>query len=123
MKEKCKKLIYIHVFTLIIIIMMGAIVKTKLINFVPKCYIYERFHIYCPGCGGTRFIINLFNLNIKEAFISHHILFFSFIYAIVFDLTLIYGVLQNKKLNIFRWWHVIIWGICMIGYMLIRNIS
>ena len=37
-------------------------------RFYPRCPVYENFHIYCPGCGGTRAVSALLHGRLMEAF-------------------------------------------------------
>lgn len=41
----------------------------NLYNFLISngCYIREHFHIYCPGCGGTRALIALLNFDLLKS--------------------------------------------------------
>jgi hypothetical protein len=36
-------------------------------GFYPRCPIYETFHFYCPGCGGTRALAALLHGHFADA--------------------------------------------------------
>ena len=38
---------------------------------VSRCWIWEHWHVYCPGCGGTRALIALARGQIGEALRCH----------------------------------------------------
>ena len=38
-------------------------------DLLPGCYIYERYHVYCPGCGGTRAILSLLDGEFVQSFL------------------------------------------------------
>ena len=38
---------------------------------ISGCWFYQNFHIYCPGCGGTRAVIALAHGHFLESFYYH----------------------------------------------------
>ena len=53
-----KSLIIISIEILILIV--GIIfANSKIVGYLPECWIYKNTGILCPGCGGTRCVINL----------------------------------------------------------------
>ena len=36
---------------------------------VSRCWVWEHWHIYCPGCGGTRALAELLKLHIVKSFL------------------------------------------------------
>ena len=116
-----KKSIIIISIELLILLVLTIILNTNLINYMPQCWIYQTTGILCPGCGGTRCIVNLFQGNIKEAFFSHMVFFITIIYLLICNIVL------NKKKKIATWiypkyWYSIIFVIILIIYTIIRNI-
>ena len=120
-----KKSIIIISIELVILIVLTIILNTNLINYIPQCWIYQTTGILCPGCGGTRCIVNLFQRNIKEAFFSHIVFFITIIYLLICNI--VYIINLNKKKKIATWiypkyWYSIIFVIILIIYTIIRNI-
>lgn len=50
-----------------LILMASYYIVYRLTGEGNSCYMFEHFHIYCPGCGGTRAITALLNLDIITA--------------------------------------------------------
>lgn len=122
MKKQYKTLIIVETAIILAILLIYIIVKTNIIMLFPKCTIYESLGLFCPACGGTRFIVNIFQLKFWEAFLIQPIFFITAIYLGLLNLIYIINVCLNKKINIFIWWHVIIWIILLLIYTLIINI-
>ena len=38
---------------------------------ISRCWVWEHWHIYCPGCGGTRAVLELFRGHILRALYYH----------------------------------------------------
>ncbi len=74
------------------------------------------------ACYGTTFAIEMAKFNFVEAFKIHPIFFISVIYLVLLDITYIVNVILKKNINIFKWWHVIIWIILSVIYTILRNI-
>ncbi len=75
------------------------------------------------SCNGTTFAIEIANLNFKKAFQTHPIFFMSLIYLALMNFIYIVNVIFNKQINIFKWWHAIVWLILLLIYTIIRNLN
>ena len=83
-KKECdlNLLIYRLGFLVIIIIPLGIFIWKKLIiqfPFLKDCFFYSNYHIYCPGCGGTRAIQFLLEGDILKSLQYHPIVLYSVI--------------------------------------------
>ena len=119
-----KKRIIIISIELVILIILAIVLNSSLINYIPKCWIYQTTEILCPACGGTRCIINLLHGDLKEAFLSHIVFFITIIYLLICNI--VYIINLNKKKKIATWiypkyWYSIIFVIFLIIYAIIRN--
>ena len=120
-----KSLIIISIEILILVV--GIIfANSKIVGYLPECWIYQNTGILCPGCGGTRCVINLLQGNLKEAFFSHMIFFLTIIYLLICNV--IYIINLNRKEKIAEWiypkyWYSIIFVILLILYTILRNIG
>lgn len=122
MKKQYKTLIIVETAIFLAILLTYIIVKTNIIESFPKCIFYEKFGIFCPSCGGTRFIANIFQFKFWKAFLIQPIFFITAIYLGILNFTYIINVCFDKKISIFKWWHVIIWIILLLIYTVIINI-
>ena len=122
MKKQYKKFIFIQILIIFFLLISLICLKSEIVYLIPKCIIKEKFGILCPSCNGTTFAINLANFDFIKAFQSHALFFILVAYLILIDVIYIVNVILKKNINIFRWWHIIIWAIILIIYTILRNI-
>lgn len=123
MKKQYKTLILVQALIIIFLIICFMFLRSEYISLVPKCIFKEQLGILCPACNGTSFAIQMANLNFIEAFKTHPVFFMLLIYLAVLDITCIINVIFRKSINIFKWWHTIIWVIVLVIYTILRNIN
>lgn len=97
MSKKIKKMIFIELGILFLVLIVYISIKTGLINLMPECLINKNFHILCPSCGGTRCIINFLVGNFRESFNYHPIFFIMMVYFIIFNIVYIINAFRNKE--------------------------
>ena len=115
----------IIVIEILIIIALYFLINSKYIEIMPQCWVYNSTGLYCPSCGGTRCIINIFNGNLVGAFFSHMVFFMAIIYLLIIDI--VYIINLNKEKKILTWiypkyWYAIIFAIILIIYTIMRNL-
>lgn len=120
MKKQYKTLIIVQIVIIILIILSFLLIKSGYT--FPTCIYKEKFGIICPACYGTTFAIEMFNFNFAKAFLAHPLFFILAVYLALIDLIYIINVLFNRKINIFKWWHVLVWIVILIIYTIIRNL-
>ncbi len=85
-KLKIKRIILAFIpFILIIIYLFVKENLNEIVNSLPKCFILSNFGIYCPGCGNTRCIAALINLDILSA-----VRYNPFMFGVIFCAVLCY---------------------------------
>lgn len=92
---------------LIILILLGIIFLFEIYHFLNIKYNFEIpciFHkitgLYCPGCGLTRMLFSIINLDFYQAFRYNPLLFICLPFLIIY---FVYGLLMylnNKKNNL-----------------------
>ena len=122
MKKQYKKLIIIQILIIIFIIMSYVLIRSEKIFSLSKCIYREKFGIICPACYGTTFAIELSKFNFLKAFCIHPLFFILLIYLMLIDIVYVINVIFNKKINIFKWWYVLIWVIALVIYTVIKNL-
>lgn len=74
-EEKIQKGFWYTGFVVIAIIFLGVATKyilgLSLENLLPECLLWKRYGWYCPGCGGTRAVIQLMHGRVWESFLMH----------------------------------------------------
>lgn len=88
-----------------------------------RCAIHDVFHIYCPGCGGTRAVYSLLRLRIWESFMEHPmVLFTALILADYYIGAIITLIRKNGK----RYYYLRVWfcyvalGLVIVNFV-VRN--
>ncbi len=122
MKKQYKTFILVQVAIVIFIIVSFIFLKSGYVKIIPNCIIKEKTGFFCLACFGTTFAIEMVNFNFIKAFLIHPVFFILVVYLILLDIIYAINVLFNKKINIFKWWHLIIWLILLIIYTILRNI-
>lgn len=64
---------------------------------VIKCAFKRIFHIYCPGCGGSRALLYLFTLDFIRAFFAFPPIYVLLFFLIYLDIRAILSIVKNEK--------------------------
>lgn len=90
-------------------------------SFLP-CLINKITHLYCPGCGVTRMLLSILNLNFYQAFRYNPYLFILLIITIIYQIIkLITNRFSTKELRLNNY-ILITLLILTIGFGILRNI-
>lgn len=90
-----KKLFLLYFLPLILLITVSVLyalfteLSLSLDEPLLSCYFKETFHLYCPGCGGSRSLVALLKLDLVRSFILFpplpiSVIILSFLYLRVF---------------------------------------
>lgn len=118
--------VYISVIITVLLLIMFYIIyvaigKPPIFN----CWIYEKFGIYCPGCGCTRALVNLFQGNIiKSLYYNPTVLYAIIVLSIYLVGNTIAKVLKKDSRYILKYTPILIYvGIfILIGTCIIKNL-
>lgn len=104
------------------ILVINNIKPTEFSN--NECFWYTHWHIYCPGCGGTRAFESLLYGNIIKSIIYHPFVMYVFTIFIISIISyIIYFITKGNKfifkLNIK---HFIYADLIFVIYFLFRNL-
>lgn len=85
---------------------------------LPACLVNTLTGYYCPGCGGTRMMIALFQGNLYQAFRYNPLLFIT---VPVMSLVFCYKLMMKKENLV--WFNRILkgYGMLLIVYGIVRN--
>ena len=87
------------------------------------CAFKNLFDIYCAGCGGTRMLIAILNLDFYQAFRYNPFLFVLIILFIIYLICNIILRLVNKKMYVDKMNMLYILLFVSLLFMIIRNIA
>ena len=118
--------VYISVIITVLVLIMFYIIYV-LIGKPPifNCLIYENFGIYCPGCGCTRALINLFQGNIIKSLYYNPTVLYAVIVLIIYLVgNTIAKVLKKDSKYILKYTPILIYvGIfILIGTCIVKNL-
>lgn len=118
--------VYISVIITVLLLIMFYIIyvaigKPPIFN----CWIYEKFGIYCPGCGCTRALVNLFQGNIIKSLYYNPTVLYAVIVLIIYLVgNTIAKVLKKDSKYILKYTPILIYvGIfILIGTCIVKNL-
>lgn len=106
---------------LFIPLIIMLIYLNKKYNIYIPCIFHKITGLYCPGCGVTRMLISILNLNFYQAFRYNPLIFILLPFIITYYILYYIYWLQNKKIIIRNeLWYTLL--IIIILYGIIRNI-
>lgn len=113
----------LFIFLFVLFFVFYKILKFNIILSPTPCYLNKFFHIYCPGCGGTRALTELLNFNFFKSFIYNPIIIYSaLIFACYYVCTTI--SILTKKYNFFKFHMIYIYIgiILLVVNFILKNI-
>lgn len=109
----------------VLILLIGYIVyKLKVMGLIQlNCPVHTLTGFNCPGCGATRMMISLSELDIYQAFRYNPLLVLSFPFYIYMYIScgksyILYGRVNDKLAN-----YILYYAIILIAFGVIRNIG
>ena len=118
-----KKRIF-NVITLILFSILILFIFIKILDYVHyKCIYRKLFGIYCAGCGTTRMIKSLFNLEFYQAFRYNPLLFVLFIIMFIYFIYFVVIYIKKNKIIIPNLKIIYIMVLILIIYMILRNLK
>ena len=119
----CKKIKLINLFIAGILFILAILWLFILSQLHYRCPIHELLGIWCPGCGGTRMVISIINLDFYQAFRWNPLLFILFITFIIYLIVCVVFYIKKRVIPIPTIKFFIILCILLVIYMIVRNIS
>lgn len=116
-------LIGVQISIISFVVWLYIILNTNMIKFIPECIFYKKIGFICPACGGTRFMISLLKFDLIEAFYFHPVFFLLIAYLTILNISYIINTIFNKKICLFRWWHIVFWGMLLLIFTIFRNMN
>ena len=128
-KKVLRKNLYILIF-LNLSLFLFALFYTLYFNFIRdegegfKCAFQNLFMLYCPGCGGTRSLSALLELDFLNSFILYPPILISSFVIIEYDTRLFLSLIfKNKRFtDSYKFYTFLIIPVSIILNFLIRNI-
>ena len=124
---KKNKKILIILNSVIFIISLSYVIYFNLsegTEFFPPCKFKESFHLYCPGCGGSRSLRALFSFDFIESFILYPPIIISSLIILYYDILLLLSIIKKdtKYTDKFKFYPMILIAVSIILTFVVRNI-
>lgn len=93
------------------------------------CRFSQSFHLYCPGCGGTRAVKHLLHFDLVRSFLSHPVPIYAGILLLRIWVALLHNALfcrQPSGTNhwkLFYQWEMWTILVVVIGFFILRNVA
>lgn len=123
MKDINKRIIESVIFTMLLALGCLIFYFAEVAGYFRfSCPLRSLFHIDCPGCGGTRMVQSILELNFYNAFRCHNFVFITipylfYLYSRSFVDYIKHGAIQRKTLKI-----IFIYAVLFIIYTVFRNL-
>jgi hypothetical protein len=95
MKKRILKVIFFLIISILLLI--GYYFLNRKIGFGIPCPIHRTTGLYCPGCGITRMLFALMELNFAKAFRYNQLLFIILPLLVAYIVYQIYLYIMDKK--------------------------
>lgn len=91
---------------------------------IGKCTTVELFHLYCPGCGGTRAVFALLRLDFVSMIKYNPILPMAILVYGYYNVRAFVEIKRNNEEYFIKNKHLLIYVVIALGfvYFLVRNI-
>lgn len=97
-KKNSNDYIYISVILTILLLIIGYIIYLLIGSpNIFTCKIYEKYGIYCPGCGCTRAFVSIFHGEIVESLKYNPTVLYTIIISSIYILTNTISIIRKKK--------------------------
>ena len=128
-EKRLRKNLYILIFLNLSLLLSAVayIIYFKLTNGKEigiSCYFKETFGLYCPGCGGTRALYHLLNLNLFRSFILYPPITIGSLVIFDYDMRLLITLVKRNTAvtDRFKYYTFILIPVSVILTFIIRNI-
>ena len=123
MNEKIKQLIIVN--TIVVFTSVCFVIATYILNSynLMECKFLSNYHLYCPGCGGTRAVYSLLQLKLIDSVLYNPIVPFGATLYLYYNIRIIVSIRTKKEFLIKNNLSpIIILSTIAIIYLILRNI-
>ena len=114
----------LNILILSVVLAYSAITKELVLRGESVCAFFNTFHLYCPGCGGSRSLLSLVRFNFLSSFLFFPALIPSVILFLYFDFLVFISIIKGSKkpLSLFPAKIIISIPVIILLNFLIRNV-
>lgn len=102
---------------------LNSNILNQILQMISGCHFKEKYHLYCPGCGGTRAIIELLNGQFLKSLYYNPLPLYLLMDGVLMFFTILLEILQYKKRKYLkiRITSKIIFLLLAVGVFFLRN--
>lgn len=109
-------------FTVILLAIIYYGYGIRITDLLPGCVFYKKYHLFCPGCGGTRAVLYLLQGNILKSFFYHPFVLYAVVtFSVFFFSNILYSMSVIRWRYLLRPVHFIAAVIIIILQCLVKN--
>ena len=105
--------------------LFGFPLYVKLMSLLPdsRCSMLKYFHLYCPGCGGTRAFFALIHFDIISSFMYNPVVPIGALILILYEGIMIKYLIQKKaRPFLLKPWMAYVFIGLWLTYSIVRNV-
>ena len=106
MKKKMKIFIIANVAVVFAVVLFAVLASVAIHYGVYKCVFFEAFHLYCPGCGGTRALFALLRLDVLSSLKYNPVLIFGIIVYLFYDVRIFMAIKMDFSILVIEFFNV-----------------
>ncbi len=123
MKKEMKVFIISNIAVVFAVALFVVFAMVAIHYGIYKCAFFETFHLYCPGCGGTRAFFSLLHFDILSSLRYNPVLVAGIFVYLFYDIRIFIAIKRNEEgyFGNCKYRLIIAYGVFIILNFVVRN--
>lgn len=116
--------VIINLIIIVLIVFLKAYIGGLSYKLSTPCFLHEIFHLYCPGCGGTRAVSSLLRFRVVDSLLCNPMVIYFAALIVYFYIGVLYTAIRNNGRRYYKIYDWMLWTmiVLLIGLFVIRNL-